>query len=124
MTKMTYANAIEMVLAMDSVKANTELVDKLEALKASLAKKATSKGERKATPQQVENGKIKEAILGILKDNYNHLLTITDIVKALGDDFGDLSNQRVSQIVRQMYTTDGTVERIEDKRKAYFRIVE
>jgi predicted RNA-binding protein (virulence factor B family) len=35
----------------------------------------------------------------------------------------ELSNQRVSAIVRQM-TLSGEVVRIEDKRKAYFKVAE
>ena len=40
-TKMTYATALDMVLAIEEVKANDELVEKLTALKTSVSKKST-----------------------------------------------------------------------------------
>jgi DNA-binding transcriptional regulator GbsR (MarR family) len=51
----------------------------------------------------------------------NQLYTITDLIKAI-PEIADLSNQRVSAIVRQL-KDEGAVERIEEKRKAYFRKV-
>jgi hypothetical protein len=45
-------------------------------------------------------------------------MTITDIQKS-ADELADLSNQRISALVRQM--VDVSVERVEDKRKAYFK---
>ena len=48
------------------------------------------------------------------------LFTITELIKSV-PEIVDLTNQRVSAIVRQM-VKDGTLDRVEEKRKAYFRI--
>jgi hypothetical protein len=48
------------------------------------------------------------------------LYTITDLIKTI-PALADLTNQRVSALVRQLIA-DGKVERIEEKRKAYFRL--
>ena len=72
------------------------------------------------TAVQIANEGIKEAI-------YEYLLTVdwvnlTDIlINCLA--VADLSNQRVSALVRQL-VTDGSVERKEEKRMAFFRAVE
>jgi DNA-binding transcriptional regulator GbsR (MarR family) len=49
------------------------------------------------------------------------LYTITDLIKSI-PDCADLTNQRVSAIVRQL-KDEGSVERVEEKRKAYFKKV-
>lgn len=126
MTKLTNANAIatviEMVNALETEKVGTfdkaEMLEKLDKIKASFEKKSKG-GERKPTARQIENDGIKTQVLEIL-GSATDLMTITDIIKAIGIE--DMSNQRMSAIVRQMYLTDGTVVRVEDKRKAYFKI--
>ena len=80
-----------------------------------LAKKNAS--EKKPTAQQVANEGLKSVILNVLTEN-GGLMTITDIQKSSAE-LADLSNQRISAIVRQMVGT--SVERVEDKRKAYFK---
>ena len=72
--------------------------------------------EKKPTAQQVANAGICEAIYNGMEDGV--LYTITDLIKSI-PECADLTNQRVSAIVRGMI--DSKVERIEDKRKAYFR---
>lgn len=119
MTKMTYANAIEMVLGFEETKANAELVEKLEALKTSLARKNAG-GERKATATQIANEKIKEDILEIMGAEPNRIFTVTEIMKALGNE--EFSIQKISALARQL-VTDGKIERFTEKRKTYFRIV-
>ena len=80
-----------------------------------LVKKNAS--EKKPTAQQVANEGLKEVILNVLTEN-GGLMTITDIQKA-SVELAELSNQRISALVRQMVGI--TVERVEDKRKAYFK---
>ena len=80
-----------------------------------LAKKNAS--EKKPTAQQVANEGLKSVILNVLTKN-GGLMTITDIQKSSAE-LAELSNQRISAIVRQMVGI--SVERIEDKRKAYFK---
>ncbi|MDO4966786.1 MAG: hypothetical protein Q4E51_08790, partial [Lachnospiraceae bacterium] len=91
--------------------------EKLEALKASIAKKNSA--ERKPTATQTANEGFKVAILNGLEVGRKY--TITDIMKSVAE-VGDLSNQRVSAIVRQMVES-GDLVREEIKRKAYFSLV-
>ena len=80
-----------------------------------LAKKNSA--EKKPTAQQVANAGVAEAILeGMERDK---LYTVTDIIKTV-DACADLTNQRVSAILRGMI--GDTIERVEEKRKAYFRL--
>jgi hypothetical protein len=79
-----------------------------------LAKKNSA--EKKPTIQQVANAGVANAIYeGMVEGT---LYTITDLIKTI-PACADLSNQRVSAIIRGMIGTK--VERIEEKRKAYFR---
>ena len=79
-----------------------------------LAKKNSA--EKKPTAVQVANEGIKDAILEGMDEGVKY--TITDLMKNI-EACADLSNQRVSALVRQL-VTDGSVERTEEKRKAYF----
>ena len=78
-----------------------------------LAKKNSA--EKKPTAQQVANASISEAIYNFMEDGQRY--TITDFIKNV-PECADLTNQRVSAIVRGMLDTK--VERVEEKRKAYF----
>ena len=82
-----------------------------------LAKK--NSGEKKPTATQVANDGIKADILTAMEAN--RIYTISEMQKQIGV-CAELSNQRVSALVRQL-VNDGKVERIEEKRKAYFRKV-
>ena len=110
--KMTYTKALE--IAMNAVKENKEVYDKLDALKASIAKKNSA--ERKPTATQKANEDYKTAILEFMEVGKKY--TITDLMKEVVE-LADLSNQRVSALVRQL-KEEGLVERTEEKRKAYF----
>ena len=79
-----------------------------------LAKKNSA--EKKPTAQQVANAGVADAIYEGMEDG--KLYTITELIKEV-PACADLTNQRVSAIVRGMIGTK--VERVEEKRKAYFR---
>ena len=79
-----------------------------------LAKKNSA--EKKPTAQQVANAGVADAIYNAMEEG--KMYTITDFIKSV-PECADLTNQRVSAIVRGMIGTK--VERIEEKRKAYFR---
>ena len=79
-----------------------------------LAKKNSA--EKKPTAVQVANEGIKADILDGMEIGKKY--TITDLMKEI-PACAELSNQRVSALVRQL-VTDGAVERTEEKRKAYF----
>ena len=110
--KMTYVKALE--IAIKAVEDNKEVAEKLEALKASVAKKNSA--ERKPTATQKANEGYKTAILEFMEVGKKY--TVTDLMKEVVE-LADLSNQRVSALVRQL-KEEGFVERTEEKRKAYF----
>ena len=115
MTKRDYFNAL---LALKEVKGNEELVKFINHELELLAKKNSA--EKKPTAVQIANENIKEVILDTLKEN-GGMMTISEMQKA-NAELGEMSNQRISALVRQL-KEDGKVERIEDKRKAYFKAV-
>ena len=81
-----------------------------------LAKKNSS--EKKPTATQTANEGIKAAILAGMKEG--ELYTITDLIKSI-PEIADLTNQKVSALVRQLIPE--YIEKTEDKRKSYFRLV-
>ena len=100
------------------IKANYNLTDEEKAFidheLELLAKKNSA--EKKPTAQQTANKAICDAIVNGMEDG--KLYTITDLIKTI-PECADLTNQRVSALVRGML--DVKVERVEEKRKAYFR---
>ena len=114
-TKRDYFNAL---LNIADVKANAEMVAFIEHELELLAKKNSA--EKKPTAVQVANEGIKNVILETLADS-GKMLTISEMQKA-NAELGELSNQRISALIKQLLN-DGKVERIEDKRKAYFKLV-
>ena len=114
MEKMTNVKAINYVLGNCEVPADVK--EKLEKMREQFVKKNSA--ERKPTANQVENQGYKADILAYLGTVES--ATITDLMKAV-PSLAELSNQRVSAIVRQLKDS-GEVVREEIKRKAYFYI--
>lgn len=83
-----------------------------------LAKKNSA--EKKPTAQQTANIGIGEAIVAKLNAEPTRLFTITEIIKEV-PECADLTNQRVSAIVRGLIGS--SIERVEEKRKAFFRAI-
>jgi hypothetical protein len=109
MTKRDYFNAIMSKYPLtDDEKAFVE--HELELL----AKKNSA--DKKPTAQQVANAGIVSAIHDGMVEN--RLYTITELIKEI-PACAELTNQRVSAIVRGELGVK--FERVEDKRKAYFR---
>ena len=75
---------------------------------------------KKPTKQQEANAEIRGVIAEFMADG--EWYTITDLMKNI-PELAELSNQRVSAIVRGMKES-GVVERKEEKRKAYFRLAQ
>ena len=118
MKKITKREKFEMLKAIAEVQKNPMLMEFIDHELELLAKKNSS--EKKPTAQQVANEGIKQTILNVLAEN-GGLMTITDIQKASAD-LSDLSNQKLSALVRQLKDAE-LVEKVEDKRKAYFKAV-
>ena len=73
------------------------------------------------TEIQKQNESIKDAIYAYMSQlDEGELVTITDVMESCAEA-AELSNQRVSALIRQL-VTDGALERIEQERKAYFRV--
>ena len=115
--KMTKREKFEMLKALSEVKANPMLTEFIDHELELLAKKNAS--EKKPTAQQVLNEGIKQTIMNVLTEN-GGLMTVTDIQKSHAE-LADMSNQRLSALLRQL-KDDKMVDRVEDKRKAYFTI--
>lgn len=99
MTKMTQKNAIAFVIENYGEKMPKEVLDKVKEVGVALAKKSASKGDRKPTKTQKANEGYKEIILASMEEG--RWYTITEMEKSF--DFGEeLSNQRVSALVRQL----------------------
>ena len=112
MTKRDYFNAL---LAIADVQSTPTLVEFIEHELELLEKKNSV--DKKPTATQVANTSIKDAIYEGMEDDRQY--TITELIKEI-DECAELTNQRVSALVRQMIA-DGRIERTEDKRKSYFR---
>ena len=114
--KLTKAQKYAMLKAIPSVAENSILVEFIDHEMELLAKKNAS--EKKPTAQQTANEGIKSAIVEGMEEG--KLYTITDLIKSI-PDCADLTNQRVSNLVRQL-VSEGKVVRTEEKRKAYFSL--
>ena len=116
--RITKAQKFAMLKAIPAVAENAMLVEFIDHEIDLLSKK--NAGEKKLTPQQVANEAFKQAILDVMTADPKRLFTITEIVKEV-PACADLTNQRVAALVRQLIETKAVV-RIEDKRKAFFRL--
>ena len=116
--KITKAQKFAMLKAIPQVAENAMLVEFIEHEMELLAKKNSA--EKKPTAQQTANAEIANAIVETLANEPTRLFTITEIIKSV-PACAELTNQRVSAIVRQLIGT--SVERVEEKRKAYFRYI-
>ena len=113
MEKMTNVKALDYVLS--HCELTDEVKEKIAKIKASYEKKSTT-GEKKPTATQVANEGIKTAIVEGMEANRNY--TVTELQKEI-PACAELSNQRVSALLRQL-KEEGKIVRIEDKRKAFY----
>ena len=119
-TKREYYNIL---LGIEAVNSNPDLVAFIENEISLLDKKSNSSSDKKPTARQSENAGLKEAILAYLRQN--DPATITELMKNVPELMAieSLTNQRTSAIVRQMVEIDKTVERLVEKRTAYFKTI-
>ena len=116
-TKLTKAQKFAMLRAIPAVADNAMLVEFIDHEVELLTKKNSA--EKKPTAQQVANAGITTAIIEGMEPN--RLYTVTEVIKSI-PACADLTNQRVSALLRQLVEA-GKVKRTEDKRKAYFQVV-
>jgi tryptophan 2,3-dioxygenase len=115
--KMTYVDAL--TFAIENGNLPAEVVNKLDALRTQQVKRNTA--EKKPTAKQVANlslaDKFYEAIAKAEKP-----VTVSELIEMV-DSEENFSNQKASSIVKKPVDA-GRVERIVDKRKAYFKVKE
>ena len=116
--KLTKRDRFEALLKLSEVQADPAMVDFINHEIDLLARK--NAGDKKPTANQIANDGYKDIIFAELSANPDKLYTVTELIKTV-DGLGDLSNQRVSALLRQMIDANG-VEKIVDKRKSYFRL--
>ena len=116
-TKLTKAQKFAMLRAIPAVADNAMLVEFIDHEVELLTKKNSA--EKKPTAQQVANAGIATAIIEGMEPN--RLYTVTEVIKSI-PQCADLTNQRVSALLRQLVEA-GKVKRTEDKRNAYFSLV-
>ena len=112
MTKKDYFNALK---AIDEVSKNANLVEFIDHELELLNRKNLS--DRKLSGNALANIELKKEIMEILANEPTRLFTATEIQKAMKDEY---SNQRISALLKQL-KEDGKVEKIEDKRKSFFK---
>jgi len=119
---MTYAQAIDFALQVlnENVFEGIEeekstAMERLEALKAQLAKRSTSKTPTKT---QKANEEVKAVIADVLADT-GEKMTVTEMIA--DDRLNGYTNQKISALLRQMVETGKVVKTLEGK-KAYFAV--
>lgn len=112
--KITKAQMFTMIKALDEVQANPDMVAFIDHELELLSKKA---GSKKPTKTQEENVKLKSIILEVLTDVG---ATVSEI-QTKSDVLGELSNQKVSALLKQM-CDDGQVVKTVEKKKSYFSL--
>ena len=117
MTKMTYAMALDFateIITNGTADFNgfsaSDYIEKLEALKAQLAKR--NSGERKPTKTQRENEGVKAEILEVLSDEGKQCKDIAQAVRVTG--------QKCSALLKQMIEA-GLAEKYTEKKVTYFK---
>ena len=80
-----------------------------------LERKSKNSGK---TQTQKENEKLKEKIVETLKE-LNKFSTITEIQES-NTELADLSNQKMSALLKQLVDTN-VIEKVIEKKKAYFK---
>lgn len=81
----------------------------------------TRKANKKPTEEQVRHAEMSNAIFAFMSEEYNKLFSISELIKSCPACTG-MSNQKVYSALRPLMA-DGKIERIEDKRKVYFKVI-
>lgn len=111
------------LLAIPEVSAKPELVEFINNELDLLSKKASS-GTSKPTANHTANEGYKLNIIEYLSSEEDKQATVTELWKNIPELKNDenMSNQRISAILRQMIE-ENKIERVVEKRVAYFKLV-
>ena len=114
--KMTKKDYFKMLKGIDKVAENAELVKFIDHEIELLERKNSA--DRKLSGNALANVGLREEIIEILSKKPEHLFTPTEVQKAMKDEY---SNQRISALLKQL-KEEGKVEKIQDKRKSFFKL--
>lgn len=118
MTNKKMTNAMALEIAIEIMKEDNqydEAVEKLQKMLVQVNKKSSA--NKKPTATQLENEELKVKILAHLETVEKQ--TVSEMMKAI-PELAELTNQRVTSLVTSLYK-EGKVDRIVEKRKAYFK---
>ena len=116
--KLTKKDRFNQLLEIPAVQADTELVAFIEH-EIELLSNKNKADNKKPTAKQLENEALKIELLNHME--VNTLYSISDFQKQV-EACADLSNQKIAAVLRQMKDNDKTVEKVEDKRKVYWKL--
>lgn len=115
--KMTYVDAL--TFAIENGNLPAEVANKLDTLRTQQVKRNSA--EKKPTAKQVANLTLADKFYEVIA-KADKPVTVSEIIE-LVDSEENFSNQKASSIVKKLVDAD-RVERIVDKRKAYFKVKE
>lgn len=118
MTKLTKRDHFNALLAIPAVAQNETLVNFIENELEILDRKKAS-ASAKPTKAHEENLKIKERLVEVL--DQGQMMTIT-MIQQNDVELAKYSNQKLNALITQL-KSEGRVEKIVDKRKAYFKAI-
>jgi predicted transcriptional regulator len=118
--KFTKREKFEMLAKIEAVASNPLLAEFIEHELELLAKKNAS-GSGKMTATQKANEEIKEQIVEEMSKEPNRLYSVSEMIKQF-KCCNELSLPKVTALVTQLHKAE-LVERVEEKRKAYFRYI-
>ena len=115
--KMTHKDYFSALLNMAEVKAYPGMEDFITGRISALEKKASA--PHKETEQDKEKNGIKASVLAFLQDNPDKQYTITQLMKEVPGLPVDISNQKLTALVRQLLLAE-QVSKVVEKRVSYF----
>lgn len=118
--KMTHKDYFAALLDMPEVQNYPGMTEFIEGRISAIEKKASA--PKKETEQDKVKDGIKSAVLTYLQENADKRFTITALMKEVPGLPADISNQKLTALVRQLLLAELVVKEV-DKRVSYFRAV-
>lgn len=118
--KMTHKDYFTALLDMPEVQNYPGMTEFIEGRISAIEKKASA--PKKETEQDKVKDGIKSAVLTHLRENADKRFTITMLMKEVPGLPADISNQKLTALVRQLLLAELVVKEV-DKRVSYFRAV-